>query len=129
MSKLPGTLPPEIEVLTDAAVKDAFAAAPYGVALDEVLAPVEDHHDYVAAIAKALMLDESVVAPSPAARTPAHGSPATSRAWCPSSATDCTTAADPAPVGWSRARVGARRVAENMPCGEPPDCPHERPGR
>jgi hypothetical protein len=62
MSKLPGTLPPEIEVLTDAAVKDAFAAAPYGVALDEVLAPVEDHHGYVAAIAKALMLDKSVVA-------------------------------------------------------------------
>ncbi len=48
--------------LTDAAVKDVFAAEPYHLALDEVLSPASDHHDYVRAIAKSLMLEESFVA-------------------------------------------------------------------
>jgi predicted ATPase len=62
VSGLPGTRPPEVEVFTDAAVKDAFAAEPYHLALDEVLSPVNDHHEYVRAIAKCLMLEESFVA-------------------------------------------------------------------
>jgi AAA domain, putative AbiEii toxin, Type IV TA system len=62
VSGLPGTRPPEIEVFTDGAVKDAFAAAPYNLALDEALSSVGDHHEYVRAIAKRLMLEESFVA-------------------------------------------------------------------
>jgi predicted ATPase len=62
VSGLPGARPPEIEVFTDGAVKGAFSAVPYGLAVDEVLSAVSDHHGYVRAIAKHLMLDESFVA-------------------------------------------------------------------
>ncbi len=62
VSGLPGAQPPEMEVFTDAAVKNAFAEPPYGLTVSEVLAAVSDHHGYTAAIAKRLMLDESFVA-------------------------------------------------------------------
>jgi hypothetical protein len=63
VSGLPGTRPPEIEVFTDGAVKYAFAAEPYNLSpRREVLSPVSDHHQYVRAIAKCLMLEESFVA-------------------------------------------------------------------
>lgn len=59
---LPGTVAPEIEVFTHPAVKEHFADSSYSLALDEVLAGVSDHHDYVATIARRLMLEESYVA-------------------------------------------------------------------
>jgi predicted ATPase len=59
---LPGSRAPEIEVFTDPAVAEHFANSPYKIALDEILAPVSDHHDYVAVIARKLMLEESYVA-------------------------------------------------------------------
>jgi hypothetical protein len=59
---LPGARAPEIEVFTDPAVVEHFANSPYKIALDEILAPVSDHHDYVTVIARKLMLEESYVA-------------------------------------------------------------------
>jgi hypothetical protein len=59
---LPGTRAPEIEVFSDPAVVEHFANSSYKIALDEILAPVSDHHDYVTVIARKLMLEESYVA-------------------------------------------------------------------
>lgn len=62
MISLPGTRPPEVEVFTDPSVQVYFAGEPYRISLDEILAPVSDHHGYVSAVAKQLMLEESYVA-------------------------------------------------------------------
>jgi predicted ATPase len=58
---LPGARPPEVEVFSDPAVKFFFAGTPYATDLDTVLAPVHDHHQHVGAIARHLMVDESVI--------------------------------------------------------------------
>ncbi|MDH6710171.1 ABC-type lipoprotein export system ATPase subunit [Kitasatospora sp. MAA19] len=58
---LPGTEPPEKEVFAHPAVKDYFAAAPFEIDLDEVLAGVSDHHDYARTVAARLMMDEPTV--------------------------------------------------------------------
>jgi predicted ATPase len=62
VAALPGTCAPEVEVFTDAAVKEVFAEPPYQLALDEALSAVGDHHEYAQAIAARLMLDETFVA-------------------------------------------------------------------
>jgi hypothetical protein len=61
VASLPGTRPPEVEVFTDQAVKERFAAAPYSLDLGDVLASVTDHHDYATALARRTMLDDVVV--------------------------------------------------------------------
>lgn len=73
---LPGGRAPELEVFTDPAVQAHFADEPYKISLDPILATASDHHDYVPAIARVLMREESVVATEAclayaAARTPA----------------------------------------------------------
>lgn len=55
------TEPPEKEVFAHPAVKDYFAAAPFEIDLDEVLAGVSDHHDYARTVAARLMMDEPTV--------------------------------------------------------------------
>jgi hypothetical protein len=59
---LPGTRPPELEVFTDPAVRTYFAGEPYKIFLEVILASASDHHDYVSAIARRLMLEESFIA-------------------------------------------------------------------
>lgn len=58
---LPGSGPPEKEVFTHPAVKEYFAAAPFRLALDEVLAAADDHHAFASEIAQCLVKDEAAV--------------------------------------------------------------------
>jgi hypothetical protein len=50
--KLPGDGAPEMEIFHDAAVIKFFADDQYFIALDEVTASVDEHHGYVAELAR-----------------------------------------------------------------------------
>ncbi|MCV7277178.1 ATP-dependent nuclease [Mycolicibacter arupensis] len=59
---LPGDAPPEKVVFNDPKVQAHFADEPYSTSVPEALSGVNDHHEYLGAIATKLMLDESYVA-------------------------------------------------------------------